>query len=122
MDQYQAIIIALIMAIPPLVAQLVAAIRNLQDAGVERRKEDTQQRRAHVEALQAAAEQWERLYKESQEEVARLENANKSILADVHQENENLRRDKNALEERINALEAENEKLRRRKTKVSNAN
>ncbi len=119
MDQYQAIIIALIMAIPPLVAQLVAAIRNLQDASAERRKEDTEQRRAHVEALRAAAEQWEKLYKDSQEEIARLENANKAMLAEIRQENENLRTEKEALEKRVSALEAENERLRRRKTKVS---
>ncbi len=119
MEQYQAIVIALIMAIPPLVAQLIAAIRNQQDASAERRKEDTEQRRAHVEALRAAAEQWERLYKDSQEEVLRLENANKTMLAEIRQENENLRTDKETLEKRVNVLEAENERLRRRKTKVS---
>ncbi len=106
MEQYQAIIIALIMAIPPLVAQLIAAIRNQQDASAERRKEDTEQRRTHIEALRAAAEQWERLYKESQEENERLE-----------QDKTALKEQADVQEKRVSALEAENKKLRDRKVK-----
>ncbi len=112
MDQYQAIIIAIIMAIPPLVAQVIAAIKNARDASSDRRKETTAQRRDNMDALRMAAEQWERLYNESQEEVAGLENANKTMLAALRERDEQIEK----LQEQIRELTTAKPRRTRRKT------